>query len=324
MDFLKSPWVMTIYSGESQNMIGPLLLSLTPFILLFRNMERKLSYLILTFLLSYCFWYLGTPLFRYLIPSFALLAIFFAYYAEKIAKNPFFMAFFYFCILSNIFFSLNVAWGLKVSQYLCKNSDKNSFLAVSQTGCPNPSYSVIKWINENLPANSRILFSAENKAFYLKRDYVSYSVETNLQPLMELLKQAEDGDDFKKILDDNRITHILINYREAIRVNPIYKTYYWNERDRKVFNEFWEKRIKLEYFKEGAYLYSVAGGGTRVEPNILEELEKNGWTTQSFFTILERFRMWPDLIDEYKNRIPYGYDVQPQLKALYKLAGQTK
>jgi hypothetical protein len=234
------------------------------------------------------------------------------------------MSFFYLFMLSNIALSMNIAWGIKISPYLCKDSDRDSFLAKSQISYPNPSYSATKWINETLPANSNILFSGENKTFYLKRDYVTYSMESNLQPLMEYIKQAKDGKDLKKIIDENKITHILINYREAIRANPTYKTYYWNERDRKIFSEFWRKYIKLEYFKEGAYVYSMSESIVRPEPNILEELEKAGWATNSLYKIFEQNTMWDSLIDEYLNLLDYGYNVQPQLDALGKLSAQTK
>ncbi|HBE04212.1 MAG TPA: hypothetical protein DC049_17305 [Spirochaetia bacterium] len=324
MDFLKSFWTLTISSDQPQNYAGPLFLALSPFVFLFRNIEKKLLYILLAFLMNYVFfWYTGTPMFRFLIPSFALLSIFLAYYSEKISRNPVFMFFFHLFIFSNIILSLNIAWGLKISRYLCVNSDRDSFLATQKTSYPNPSYSAIKWMNEKLPANSRILFSGENKTFYLKKDYIPYSVESNLQPLMEYIKQAEDGEKLKGIIDKNRITHILINYREAVRVNPQYKTYYWNERDRKIFGEFWQKYIKLEYFKEGAYLYSISGRAARTEPNILEELEKKrDWTMQSLHEVFERNLMWDSLIEEYQMLLDYGFNVRSQLDALRKLSGR--
>jgi len=314
INFLKSFWIQTISNAEPQNYIGSIFIAFIPFIFILKNVKKTILYLLLIFILNYPLWYIGTPVFRYLMPAFIPLSIFVAFYIEKLKNNFFIISIFYINLFSNIILSLNIAYGLKLEPYLYKNSNKDEFLSITRINYPNPSYLVIKWINENLPENSKILFSGENKTFYLKRNYITYSVENNLQPLIEFIKMAKNADELKNILEKEKITHILINYREAIRVNPSYKTFYWNEKDRKVFDEFWQKYIKLEYFKGGAYLYSF-NGNTKKEVNILEELEKRGWEIKNLYKIFEENKMWNSLIDEY--------DVKPQLETLYKLANKT-
>lgn len=324
IELLKSFWTQTISPLEPQNFIGIIFLIFLPFLVLAKNVEHKLLYLAGTFVLTYPLWYLGTPLFRYLMPAFIPLSIFIAFYIEKLKKNWIINSIFYISIFTAISLSLNIAWGLKLEPYLYRNSDKDEFLSLTRVNYPNPPYLVIKWINKNLPENSKVLFSGENKTFYIERDYLTYSVENNLQPLMEYIKQSNTPEKLHELLKKEGITHILINYREAIRVNPSYKTYYWNERDRKIFDEFWQKYIKLEYFKSGVYLYSFAGNNGKKEVNILEELEKKGWDIKNLHKIFEENKMWASLIDEYEDLARLGYDVQKQLEILKNLLEKEK
>jgi len=322
INLVKSIWIQSISNAEPQNFIGPIFIIFLSFIFLLKSVKHTVFYLLLMFVISYPLYYISTPLFRFLMPAFIPLSIFVAFYIEKLKNNFFIISIFYINLFSNIILSLNIAYGLKLEPYLYKNSNKDEFLSITRINYPNPSYLVIKWINENLPENSKILFSGENKSFYLKRNYITYSVESNLQPLIEFIKMAKNGDELKNILEKEKITHILINYREAIRVNPSYKTFYWNKKDRKIFDEFWQKYIKLEYFKGGAYLYSF-NGNTKKEVNILEELEKRGWEIKNLYKIFEENKMWNSLIDEYEDIAKFGYDVKTQLEILYKLTNKT-
>ncbi len=315
--FLSSFWSLTLNASQPQNFIGPIFLFMFPLLLLVKKFERNIVFLLAAFILNYIAWYMGTPIFRFMMPAFALLAVSLGYNLTTICeKSILFFSFFLFFVLSNLISLLNISATIKLKPYLGQKIPKDEFLSTSHPSYPNPPYKVLLWINKNLPLKTRILFSAENKSYYLKRDYITYSAESNLQPLIEFLKKSENAKEFYSILKEKGITHILINYREAIRLQPSYKTFYWNEKERKIFDEFWKKHARKEYFAEGTYLYSISEKIEKPEVNILEELEKHGWKRQNLLKIFADNNMKKSLIDEYEDLLRYGMDVRKQISFL--------
>lgn len=316
VSFVRSFWDMTLNANQPQDFIGPMFLFLVPILLFVKKQDKNLLLLFCGFIVSYISWYMGTPMFRYLMPSFICLSMIIGHYSAKIFKqNILFFFVFAFLLTSNFTSLLNIAYISHLRPYLGQKTNKDEFLSISHPSYPNPPYKAIKWINENLPKNAKILFSGENKSYYLKREYVTYSVENNLQPLMEFLKQSKNEKDFLQTLKSEGITHLLINYREAVRVQPSYKTYYWSKREREIFNEFWKQNVKLKYFAEGTYVYAVEKT-TEPEVNVLDELEKKGWSRQNLMQIFEEQKMWNSLLDEYEDFSRYGIDVQKQINVL--------
>lgn len=318
--FLSSPWNMTMNHNQPQNFIGAAFLFFTPMVFLVKKYDALIKRIFVLFAASYILWYLSTPVFRFFLPAFGLISMFFGYSASKISeKNALFFSMAVFFVLPNFFSLANISQH-KTRPYLARGMSKDEFLSRSRPSYPNPPYSALKWINENIPEDAKILFSGENKSYYLKREYITYSVETNLQPLMEFLKKSENASDFLRILESEGVTHLLINYREAVRVQPDYKTYYWGEREREIFGEFWKRHIKLEFFDEGTYVYSVTESAVEPAVNILERLETEGWTRQNLLKIFEERGMWNSLLDEYENLQRYGIDVKKQIEALKSMA----
>ncbi|HAH32563.1 MAG TPA: hypothetical protein DCL44_09655 [Elusimicrobia bacterium] len=320
-DLLLSPWTMTINGNANQTYLGPVFLLLLPLIFFLRKPGPEIIYSMLCFSVIYVLWYLGTPVYRYILGAFVCLAVPLArawtVFAQRAPILHFFILAFF---LMNFGVAFEIADSARLYGYVTGKETKDEFLSRSEPTYPNPPYSAIQWANRNLPPDAMVLFVGESKSYYLQRKYISYSVEINAQPIMEFLKNSQNPADFRRILSDNRITHLLINYREALRVNPSYNTFYWTERERKIFDEFWKNYVKLEYFEQGAYVYSVlAQKSANTALNVLEELEKKNWQAGSLLPIFIDNRMWRSAIDEYKLYRDFGNDVHEEIARLEEI-----
>ncbi|MEK7721950.1 MAG: glycosyltransferase family 39 protein [Elusimicrobiota bacterium] len=315
-DFLSSPWKLMLAGGDSLSYIGPVFLLLLPCLLLFRKTDRLVKHSLVIFCAGYAVWYMGTPAYRYMLPLFVALAVCLGWAAYFVSER-----FKMFKLLVAVMLAVNftsvlaMALALGLDGYLAKGLSKDEFLSVNRPSYPNPPYAAISWINKNLPQDAKVFFIGESRPFRMERDFISYSIENNVQPLMVYLRRAGTPEDFYAALRAENFTHLLINYREALRNNASYREFDWTDRERKIFDGFWEKHVRLDYFREGVYVYSVLPEkGQSYTPNILEGLERDGWKNENLLNLLNGNRMWASCLDEYGTFARYGYDVGKQLE----------
>ncbi|MEI7482655.1 MAG: glycosyltransferase family 39 protein [Elusimicrobiota bacterium] len=313
-DFLASPWTLTMNGGDSLTYLGPVFLLLLPCLLLFRKMDRLIKHSLVVFCAGYAVWYLGTPAYRYMLPLFVALSVCLGWAAYFVSERFKLFKFLVLTILSVNFigvFAMGIGMGL--DGFFAKGATKEEFMSVSQPSYPNPPYAAIQWINKSLPPEAKVFFIGESRPFYMQRDFLSYSIENNMQPLMAYLRKAKDSDDLYAILRGEKFTHLLINYREALRNNASYREFDWTKTEREIFDGFWKKHIKQEYFREGVYVYSVLpDNGKNNIPNILEGLENAGWKNENLLRIFTENKMWASCLEEYELYARYGYDVRKQ------------
>ncbi|MFH0947664.1 MAG: glycosyltransferase family 39 protein [Elusimicrobiota bacterium] len=323
-EFLISPWTKVMEGNDSSTFVGPLFLLFFPLIFIIRPYKQEIIYMFICFAASYIFWFAGAPLYRYLLPSLICLSVVVGWAMTFVTQRIFILIWaFLIFLITNLFVVAGIADAGHSYGYITGKETKDELLSRTQPIYPHPSYSAIKWLNKNLPQDAKVLFVGDSKSYYTQRDYISYCVEQNLHPLIEYLKESKDVSEFRSVLDKNKITHLLINYREAMRVNSSYKTLYCGERERKILDDFWKDFVKLEYFDEGTYLYSILREkGKNESLNILEELEKRNWKEGSLLSVFIENKMWDSAIDEYETYLYYGFDVRKQLDALYRLTGQ--
>jgi len=314
-DLLASPWTLTIAGGDSLTYIGPIFLLLLPCLLVFKKMDRLIKHSLLVFCAGYAVWYMGTPAYRYMLPLFVVISVCLGWAAYLVSER--FKAFKFMgaaIIAVNFLAVFAMALGLGLDGYFAKAASKDEFLSVSRPSYPYPPYAAIRWINANLPQDAKVLFIGECRPFYMKRDFLSYSTEINAQPLMAYLRKAKSADDFYGMLRGGGFTHLLVNYREAVR-NFGYREFDWTKTEREIFDGFWKKHIKQEYFREGVYVYSVLpDNGKNNIPNILEGLENAGWKNESLLRIFTENKMWASCLEEYELYARNGYDVRKQIE----------
>jgi len=133
---------------------------------------------------------------------------------------------------------------------------------------------------------------------------------------MEFIKNSSDEKELLNEFKNNHITHLLINYWEAMRINPSYRTFYWNNKDRDIFDKFWKKYVSLEYFKYGSFLYKIntIEQILKIPPlNLLEQLEKNSWDQSKILQIYYDNKEYGYMIDEFEFLQTQGYDMTKEI-----------
>jgi len=318
-----SPWNASIKKSSSYDFIGPIFLMFLPLIVFIKRKKSLVICLILYSIISFCFFGLFTDKFKYYIPALPMLGILAGFVFENIKDSllPFFkhilLFFIFFVLISNFYYITSFSNSYGVLDALTNSKSRDKYLSRTQVSYPNPSYAVFKYINKNLAESSKILFIGEAKSFSIKRDFVASTVH-NKNPIIEWTKRSKTSNGLYDILKKEKITHLLVNLRESIRLVG-YNIWYWNDADLKVFDEFWKKRIRKIYYAEGVYLYEILSDEKpRPAPfNFLLALHEKKYARGCLPGIYRENEMWDELIDEYKEYARLGVDAFGQTAWLY-------
>ena len=108
-------------------------------------------------------------------------------------------------------------------------------------------YPVMRYINENLPQDARILFFyLGNRGYYCDRDYV-FDMQKGISTLWEIVKKSSSPEEVLTELKNRRITHLLIRY-------DIFERWVktdFEDRERHLIDQFFKNYVKSVYFKWG-------------------------------------------------------------------------
>jgi len=108
-------------------------------------------------------------------------------------------------------------------------------------------YPAMRYINENLPHDARILFIyMGNRGYYCDREYI-FDMRKHRSTLRRLVKGSSDAETIFLGLKEMGITHLLIRYRIF---DKWVKTHF-TAKDRVVMKAFFEKYVRLLFFKWG-------------------------------------------------------------------------
>jgi hypothetical protein len=114
-------------------------------------------------------------------------------------------------------------------------------------------YPAMRYINENLPKDARILFVyLGNRGYYCDREYM-FDMKFNRSTLLELVKNSDTPEQLLLGLKGLGISHLLIRYdifEPWVQSNFDYK-------DKQLLRAFSEKYMKLLFFKWGYGLSSL-------------------------------------------------------------------
>jgi hypothetical protein len=105
----------------------------------------------------------------------------------------------------------------------------------------------MRYINENLPADARILFIyLGNRGYYCDREYV-FDMNKNRSSLHQLVKRSDRPGKIAVGLKEMGITHLFINYdifERWVKTN-------FSNKERVLLGKFFESHTRLDYFKQG-------------------------------------------------------------------------
>ena len=114
-------------------------------------------------------------------------------------------------------------------------------------------FPTIRYINENLPEDTRILFLFMGKrGYYCNREYV-FDMNNNASMLRQLVRSSKSSHKVLLGLKNMDITHIIIH-------NKIFKNWIksnFSQKDQEILEDFFKKHVRLLYFKWGYGLYRL-------------------------------------------------------------------
>ena len=107
-------------------------------------------------------------------------------------------------------------------------------------------YPTLRYINENLPEDTRILFIFQgNRGHYCDREYV-FDMNNNRSTLRQLVKRSDKPEEIVAGLKEIGITHLLIHYdifNRWVKMN-------FTQKDQQLLKGFFEKHVELLFFKK--------------------------------------------------------------------------
>ena len=108
-------------------------------------------------------------------------------------------------------------------------------------------YPVLRYINENLPMDSKIMFIfIGNRGYYCDREYI-FDMLRNRSTLRQLIKTSDNPEKILEGLKEIGVTHLLIHYdifNRWVEEN-------FNSGDKQLLKKFFKRYIKLMFFKNG-------------------------------------------------------------------------
>lgn len=120
------------------------------------------------------------------------------------------------------------------------------------------SYPAVKFINERLPPEARVLVIGESRVAYLRRDHVHGSA-LDPAPLTALVGEARDIGDIQAGLVRARITHLLVNNRELARIGREYPLAAMDPALKSALSRFINERCRPLLRSGDIFLFALPG-----------------------------------------------------------------
>src|SRR3989338_3824741 len=250
-------WRNTFFGFEypSMNFIGPLWFAFLPVLIFFSYKINKLKPFLLFILITVIVGSTQTTLARYFIlPILALLSfvlIHTIFAIENIFLKKTLTTLLLFGILIQSIgclpFLEQVSFGRKA--FFGLNKKKKSQLY------PEGYFASVGWVNSNLSQEKKLLFIGETKTHLFKVPCIAPSAH-NEHLISILLQNAKTGDELYKKLNSLRITHILFNSNEFLRLKN-YPMFYLNSEQVNNLINFWEKHLSLKYQNNSTSIYEL-------------------------------------------------------------------
>jgi len=198
------PWEMSMHPGRFHGYasLGIIFLAILPFFIFLRRVRENLliKFILYYSVIFYFFWAISAPFKRYLIPVLPLFSLVVAYIIETISTSHknlkiFLYSLVFFTFIFNIIYlapeglnkvyeRLLVLGGIRSQEeYILKNEE---------------TYRVFKYVNENLPSNSKIFILREPRNFYCDRDYATIVLEKGKPVNFSSLDEEETLGKFKQ------------------------------------------------------------------------------------------------------------------------------
>lgn len=251
MNYLRLPWDIHAHAGKAAGAvgdyegIGPFFLAFLPLYFLLNKKNKILNIFFVLIFIYVTIWFFLSYILRYIIFAMPLVAIISAYVIVELLKNNYISNILKILLIFTFSFCILVWLGGKLKEIpvVLGLETKEAFYSKY----PGPIYKASKFINQELPENSKILLFRDNRGFFLDRNYVWGD------PLLQVYlnhSKFKNETDFYQELKRLGITHILVNKEFEWR-DFIVNDYRYNKRILNMTDNLLKKHTINLYDKGG-------------------------------------------------------------------------
>lgn len=248
VNYIRLPWDIHTQMGKDIDDdlgLGPFFLTFLPLYFIMQKRNKIINLFFVLLLIYITIWFFLSTYIRYIIFSWPLIAIISAYVIAELLKNRHVSTILKILLIFTFSFNLFLWVGANAKQIpvaMGFESTDGFYLKY-----PGPIYKASKFVNENLPENSKILLFRDTRGFFLDRDYVWGD------PLFQLYinySKFNNENDFYKELKRLGISHILVNNQFEWH-GAIVNDYRYNNRILKITDNLLEKYTTNVYNSDG-------------------------------------------------------------------------
>jgi hypothetical protein len=220
--------------------------------------DTKIKLFLIYAIYSYLVWFFFTHrVDRFLIPAYTFLSFVIAYILFNLPKKPrIFAATFLFIIMTfNLLTLIVIAENIGFWETFSGIKNKEAYLEEKLY-----YYPAIKYMNEELPSSSKILFIGDNQTYYCEKPLLSNSpLDRNI--IVEVVKNSKNSEEVKNKLKTMGITHIYYNATEVKRTQATYSSFDWGpEEEYTKFSEFLGNYTQTLFEKKGCFILELIDG----------------------------------------------------------------
>ena len=246
--FLFHPWYLTFNGMGNADFIGPFILTSLPLAAFFRVKKPALRHMAVFVAAMWLLWCVSTSMPRFFLQGLTVFSVLLA--ALITAGNKYMKWLFQVLLVAASCYCLQWLNTIEDSQdgwrVVFGLQDKETYLSHQHSTYPSAYYPAVKYMNTGLPAESKVLFAGETRAFYCNRRFIAPSVN-DVHPLVLFARASSTPEELQAKITAAGITHIFLNLGEAARLDKNYKLFQWDEASLRVFNAWWDRYIDLAW-----------------------------------------------------------------------------
>ncbi|MEW6618660.1 MAG: glycosyltransferase family 39 protein [bacterium] len=250
--YLILPFFITCDWRTGDIPIGPLVLLYLPFLFFIKNVDKTIKYLLIFCGLYFFFWTATSMVIRFLFPCIAFLCPIVAYVIKEIRKSPIYELPIAIALILNIY-TLSTVIGQHADFYLGNKTRQEKLLSAQPV---KDYYQAIKFINENLPPGSKILFIGEPRRYYCEKEVLT-STELDTAIISKLVKESKTINGLFHKLKDLKVTHILYNRHNISWLERQFNCFNWQDKTQKALYESFINSLSPIYAAGKVYLYEI-------------------------------------------------------------------
>jgi len=251
--FFDSPSYLRKYYGYA-SYLGILLPMSMPLLLLVRRIPRTVKLLCLLSAMLFLMWNFAFPVTRFIFPAVAVMSLASAFAVSRLLKES---SRTYAFVMGGVLImglAVNIWLGFSAVDYWSKSpglehmyeSDKDYLMRrmADKGDVVLTSYPVYEYINENIPADARVLIIGDAQHLYIKRRH-AYTYLSATEPFDAFLKDDGDPDMIADTLLAEGYTYIAYNPSEMARLQKSGHISFPKSMDKRIDGFLKSRRVSL-------------------------------------------------------------------------------